>query len=198
MKFGFANHPIRSWGPPAFGVCAIVASCFYAISRQSRVESGIRELETVGATLGRSAGVLKGAVASPERLKEIRDRKIDLTARKEDARKPGLLQAELMQSARNVNLDVREILPVASTSGTVQSTGEFVYPMYRVSVVGTYRQIAEYIEACSNQRLPARVKSFRVSVATGSDGKPRNALLAEITVEGFLLPDAAGEESSQG
>lgn len=186
---------MRRWAPPIFGVSAVVAACVYTVTRQSRVDSGIRELETLSATLDQSAGVLEGAVITPEKQDELRRKKETLLARSEEVQKPGLLQAELMQSARDAHLEVREILPV--TSGQSNSK-DGVLPTYRVSVAGTYRQIAEYMEACTTQRLPARVKQFRVSHAISSDGKLTGMLLGEITVEGYSSRDNGSEGAGKG
>ena len=194
MSGSLAFRMLQRWAPPILGVSAVVASCVYVVTRQSRVDTGIRELEILSATLDQSAGVLEGTVISPGKQKELHRKKAELQARSEDVRKPGLLQAELMQSARNANLEVREILPVAGQSG---STDE-VYPTYRVSVAGTYRQIAEYVEACATQRLPARVRRFKINHVLSADGNLTGTLLGEITVEGFSWRELESEGAGNG
>lgn len=195
MRQSFTGQDIRNWIAPLLGLFAIVIASGFAATRPYRLEEGINELATIGVTLNQSAQVLERTVTSPEQRSELREKMQDLTRRTEEARKPGLLQAELMQSARNGYLEVREILPV-STGQIDPSSAEL--PKYRVSVAGSYRQIAEYMEACTRQRIPARVRSFRVNHATNPDGSPSGLLLAEITVEGFLLEESPQNNEHTG
>ncbi|GMU33709.1 MAG: hypothetical protein HS101_17885 [Planctomycetia bacterium] len=195
MRQSFTRQNLRNWSAPLLGLLAIVFAAGFAVTRPYRLEKEINELAMIGATLNQSAQVLERTVTSPEQRSELREKMQDLTLRAEEARKPGLLQAELMQTARNGHLEVREILPV-STGHIDTSRAEL--PKYRVSVAGSYRQIAEYMEACTRQRIPARVRSFRVSHATNPDGSPSGLLLAEITVEGFLLQESPQNNEHTG
>jgi len=195
MRQSLTAQNIRNWSAPVLGLLAIVVAAGFALSRPYRLQKEINELATIGATLNQSAHNLERTVTSPGQRSELREKMQDLARRTEEARKPGLLQAELMQTARNGYLEVREILPV-STGQMDPSRAEL--PKYRVSVAGNYRQIAEYMEACTRQRIPARVRSFRVSHATNPDGTPSGLLLAEITVEGFLLQETPQNNEHTG
>lgn len=180
---------IKVWLPSLAGVCLVFISAGYAWSIKTSAAQEIDRLHELGSSLNSAAQDVRGTL-SPDEVKTLEDKQKDLRARMDDATKPGLIQAELLASARKVQLEIREIQPVAAgakTSGA--STANF-----RVSVTGTYQRIAEYLQLCRSQRLPVRVTALRLIRRTDEKGRPLEKLTADITVEAFqpVEPDKQG------
>lgn len=186
-----ALRTIKQWVPASIGLAIVVASLIFAVTRQSAVTQDIQQLTQLGENLTQTADIARQGARTPSEARELQSEKDDLQTRLRDATMPGLVQAELMAAARAAQLDVREIQPLTGSTPAGSSTSN-AYPGYRVSVRGSYPQIAEYMTACKDLRLPARVRSFRVSpvAAVAPDGQPvvgqKGILTAEITVEAFV------------
>jgi hypothetical protein len=177
------GRKIRAWLPAALGILSVVGAGAFATLRQSRAADDIARLDGVGSELSKAAAHVQSAAMSPGAGRVIRARREVLTTRMQDAMKPGLYQAELVKAARDIGLSVREIRPEGqrhASPGEVRQD----YPAYRVSVFGSYRHIAEFMESCKTLRLPARVRTFRVSAPTGQEQRS-DQLSADITLEAF-------------
>lgn len=179
-----AMNVFKPWFAPAISVCVVVLAAGYALSKQQRAAANIRELEHLAAQLSGVSGQAQASAMSPQDAKELRAQRQDLERRMEESAKPGMVQAELMASARKAGLDVREVQPIAAGSGANRAAG-FRSSSYRVSVQGSYAQIAEYMQLCKAQRVPARPTDFRVSPALQDSGGRAAGLRAEITMEAF-------------
>ncbi len=174
---------IKVWLPPVAGLCLVFVSAGYAWSIKTSAAEEIDRLHELGCSLNNAAQDVQGAL-SPDEAKKLEDKDKDLRSRMDDAKKPGLIQAELMASARKAQLEVREIQPVAAAAKTPGApTASF-----RVSVTGTYQRIAEYMQLCRSQRLPVRVTALRLIRLTNEKGRPLEKLTADITVEAFQPP----------
>jgi hypothetical protein len=101
---------------------------------------------------------------------------------------------QLSEAARNLNLSVIEILPVAQ-QGVDAVTA---LPRYRVMVQGDFRSIAAYMQGCTSQHIPTRVVSFdiRPDAAAGNTADVSGRLRATITIEAFL--DTGKESPGEG
>lgn len=182
---------MRAWLPPLVGLCIVLVSAGYAWSLKTTAAQEIDQLQELGATLDSAVQSAQGIMLSPAECRQLEEREKNLRLRIEDVKKPGLVQAELMASARKAQLNVREIQPIAGakTAGAAVPS----CPNYRVSVEGSYRQIAEYLHLCKNQRLPVRVTGLRMGRSADNNGQLSDTLTADITVEAFEPPVAKKE-----
>lgn len=191
----------RGWLPALFGVLAVLAASVYVVARQSAVREGITELRQLSDRLSEAAAIAQSTVLTSEKVALADARREELEQRIREAHMPGLIQAGLMDSAREANLNVREIQP-AHAAQQRGDNGAAAFPSYRVRVSGTYQQIADFMQICKTQRLPARVTAFHMTNETNQEGEavlysatregtPRQILAAEITVEVFQLPHSA-------
>jgi len=174
---------VKGWGPPVASVCAVILACGFALSKQNRAAAGIHELSLVGMSLSNAARDAQAGNMSQADTKVLESQRAELRNRMNEASKPGLVQAELIESARKTGLDVREVQPIAASTNGAKNV--IVNPSYRVSVQGNYSQIAEYMQICKEQRVPVRPTGFRVNSALDDNGKPSRALRAELTMEAF-------------
>jgi len=181
---------IKSWLPPLVGLGIVFVSAGYAWSIKTSAAKEIGQLRELGSTLDSAAQNVSSTMLSPEDARKLDEKEADLRRRMEDVKKPGLVQAELMASARKAQLDVREIQPIAA-SGKPMGAALSSCPNYRVSVAGTYQQIAEYMQMCKFQRLPVRVIGLHLGRQADEKGRPAERLTADITVEVFKPPQAA-------
>jgi len=182
-------------------VGSILVAAAYTTTRQSRAADQIRELSGLGAHLTKAASQAQAGVLTAAQSAELESRLADLQRRMKDSREPGLVQAELMSSARRAGLEVREVQPMNLPQKGSGQDGRTLYPAYRVSVEGRYTQIAQSLADCRRQQLPARAAAFRLGPVAEDDGgtspasaeAPRTAprLRAEITMEVFVPPPSA-------
>ncbi|MFQ5412271.1 MAG: hypothetical protein ACE5EC_08225, partial [Phycisphaerae bacterium] len=68
------------------------------------------------------------------------------------------------------------------------------FPHYRITMRGSYQQIAEYMRKCAWQRIPVRVVGFSLGPADDTSARRAGTLEARITVEAFH----AGEGIARG
>jgi hypothetical protein len=181
---------LKAWLPPIAGICAVFISAGYAWSIKTSTAKEIGQLHELGTTLDSAAQDVNSTMLSPEEVRKLEHIEADLRHRMADVRQPGLVQAELMASARDSQLDVREIQPIAPT-GKIAGAAAPACPHYRVSVAGGYQQIAEYMQKCKSQRLPVRVIGFRLGRPNDEKGRPTEKITADITVEVFQPPQPA-------
>ena len=179
---------LKAWIPPLAGLCIVFVSAGYAWSLKTSAAQEINQLHELGTTLDSAVQSAQGVMLSPEDCRTLEKRESHLRQRIEDVRKPALVQAELMASARKAQLNVREIQPIAAAK--TPGAEEPSCANYRVSVTGSYQQIAEYLHLCRSQRLPVRVVGLRMGRAADSNGQLTDTLSADITVEAFEPPAA--------
>lgn len=187
---------VRRWLPVAASIGALALASVYALSREKVAAEGIREMNYLGTTLSDAAQQARDGTRSREELGRLVAEKNDLQKRMAESLEPSLVQAELMKSAKEAGLTLREIQPVKATpESRVAVPG---YPRYRIRAGGNYQQIAEYLQLCSRQRLPARVVEFSVRPPPQEDAAQSGALAAEITVETFQPPAKGQKEEAPG
>lgn len=179
---------LKAWLPPLAGLCVVFISAGYAWSLKTTAAHELDQLQELGSNLDTAAQDVGAKMLSPEEARKLEEKEADLQRRMEDVKKPGLVQAELMASARKAQLDVREIQPIAVTKTAGAATPSC--PNYRVSVMGSYQQIAEYMHLCKTHRLPVRITSLRMGRQMDEKGRPADQLTADITVEAFQPPEA--------
>jgi hypothetical protein len=199
---------IQSWLVPSAVMLAAAVGLICLLVRSAGAGQSIREFAAIGGNLSEVAGRAVSGVLSPQQAKALDEQNLDLAQRLEDAQKPGLVQAQLVEAAGQAALRVREIRPsgqggAASAQGANGANGAagasaaVVYPRYRVSVEGGYQHIAGYMDEIRRQRLPARIVGFRVAPPSGPDGMASDTLWAEIEVEAYLPPARRAQEVRQ-
>ena len=182
---------IREWVPAAASICAVLLTAAYAVTKESSAAERIRDVGQLASTLTDAAQAAEKTARSAEEIAELKQKRTYVEQRMEDSRKPSCVVAELTETARKTGLAVREIQPFSSGGrGTGQQDQRKEYPQYRIQVRGTYIQIAEYMDRCSGQRLPARVREFRVGRTAGHETADGPELTAELVVEVFQPPEA--------
>jgi Tfp pilus assembly protein PilO len=167
-----------------------------ALSRKAHAAQGIRQASELGDSLTAMATIAQDRTLGQADLRQLEALEKDLQARMADAREPSLVQAELMQSAGKAGLVLREIRPAPEVNRPGGKDTVPNYKRYRVSLTGTYRQVAEYMQLCSRQRLPARAVEFRVRPVEPGEWAEDVALIADITVEAFQPFDHTANKRS--
>jgi Tfp pilus assembly protein PilO len=188
---------MKEWAPAAVSVCAVLLTAAYAVTKESRAADGIRDASTMASTLSDAARNAERTARSAQQIEELKQRRTDLEQRMADSRKPSCVVAELTETARNVGLVVREIQPSGNAGrASGQQDQHIDYPQYRIRVHGTYVQIAEYMAQCGSQRIPARVREFRIGRVSGQEQVEAGKLAAELIVEVFqpLDPEKPGNK----
>lgn len=183
------TRTLRKWLPCTGGVLFVFGAICFAASRLAATRQDISELTALSAQLGEAARVMCASTMAPEKSDELQAQQEDLRQRVREAGMPALVQAELMSTARTAGLDVKEIQPVAAPGQGRDKGGEASGSGYRVQVSGSYQQVAEYMLICRRQRLPARVRAFRIIRPLTEDGRPAPLLTADITLESFRPAD---------
>ncbi len=179
------NVEAKSLLPAVGAICLVIAATVYALSRKAEVAEGIGEMRRLASTLNDSAQNAEREALSPDEIETLRSRHRELTERMRDSVKRGLVASQLSEAVREVGLSVLQIQPIASQSRQAPVAGTVDYPQYRVSMRGSYQQIAEYMERCSRQRIPVRVVGFHLGPADDSTARRLGVLDAQITVEAF-------------
>jgi len=186
---------VKTWVPAVAGVTALVLALCLVHSRRAMAAARIDTLGLVACDLSESAERVQALTRRGEDLIDVDQRRKELDRRMADSCMPGLVQAQLMSAARKVGLQVHGIQPITAAIRLPGSAGPPAYPNYSVSVSGEYRQIAEYMDACTRQPLPARVKRFAVARQKDEAGGVRKGLEAEITVEAFQPASPIGNKA---
>ncbi|MBI5762300.1 MAG: hypothetical protein HZA51_02110 [Planctomycetes bacterium] len=176
---------IRMWAPPVAVIGAVLASANYGFSKRGIAAERVQELKQIGSRLSQASELITLGTVRPETLAEIKSLRQDVELRMSESAKPGVVQGQLVASARSTGLELREVRPMTEHSGP-QTSSAAVFPAYRVTVEGSYRQIAEFMQACKVQRVPARVASFQIAPAVDMQGKPKGRLKADLVMESFL------------
>jgi len=175
------SNAIREWAGCAIAIALVVAAAAYTLMRGSRVGSDIQSLRSAADTLNSSAIQAPASVVDASLIERLAAQRDELEARLRDSTKQGLVVTQLSEEARRSGLRVVEIQPRRAPG----AWGSSQFPLYRVSVEGTFEAIATYMDGCRGQRIPARVVEFGV-VPTESDGiRDTASLRADITVEAF-------------
>lgn len=189
MTRGSTNAILREWLPAALGATFVVGASVFAMAQRGAAREAITELHQLSDTLMATAAMTQATAISPDPVTDLPRRRAELESRAGEAMQPATIQAELMTTARAARVNVREIQPVP-TAARADAVGTS-YPAYRVRVSGDYAQIAEYMQRCKAQRVPARVVRFTLTPELNSDGAASALLAADITVEIFQLPTEA-------
>lgn len=183
---------IREWWPLAGALVALTIATGYAVSRSSQAAEGIQKANDLGASLSHAAAEVRDSTLAQDDVQRLSDQKRDLQQRLADTKQPSLIQAELVKSAKEAGLTLREIQPIrGSTAGKKESDS---LAQYRLTMQGTYPQMAEYLRCCTTQRLPARVVTLDLRPVR-REGEESARLTADITVEAFQ--PAAGAAKTQ-
>lgn len=185
---------IKEWLPAAVSIAVVVVTSIYAVTKRSDAAEGIEVANQLATALTDVAARAETGSMSGEDLDTLRQQRADLTRRMEEAGKPGVVVQSLTRLARDTGLSIHEIRPTAKR-GADQSD-EAVYPLYLIRVGGSYRRIADFMEACEGHRVPARVCGFSVRNAATPEQPNATGLMADITVEAFTSAKSA--ESSGG
>lgn len=182
---------LREWLLPGTAVAAMCVTMVCAVIAYSDAGSTLKQFDRVGVFLSDVATRAVAGTMSPQQVKATETESLDLEQRMQDSRKPGLFQAQLVDTAGAAKLRVREIRPMPSQSpsaapGTAADAPAF--PVYRVSVDGGYREIAAFMDDVKRQRLPARVLGFRVLTILREPDSDAAGLPAEIDIEAYQPP----------
>ena len=185
---------IREWLPAVLVVCALTLTTSYAVLKKTSAAQDISELENLGALLSDAAELAENGALSQEETDRLTSQRKKLEDRMADTLEPSLVQAELMKSATKAGLVLREIYPTKQPGTSTARNKSTGYPRYRVLVAGSYTAISEYMQLCSRQRLPARVREFQVRPSPSEAGERSNTLVADIVVEAFRQESQVKEE----
>ncbi len=188
-------YGMTEWLPAAGAMCLVCVAVGYALMRRGEVAEGIRRMSELGATLTTTADAAVVGVRTPEEIEQLQARARDLQLRFEDSRRAGVVVSQLSEAARAAGLNLLAIEPMPSAPNAAAATKN-LYPKYRVSVAGHYRDIASYLSGCTRQRIPARVVEFRIEPCAAGTIGAADELAAVVQVEAFC-PDAdAAKEST--
>lgn len=185
---------IREWFLPGMAVAAMFATSAFALIAYSDAGTTLKHFNRVGVFLSDVATRAVAGTMTPQQVKATEDESFDLEQRMQDSRKPGLFQAQLVDTAGAAKLRVREIRPMPSQGASIgpgPATDALALPVYRVSVDGGYREIAAFMDDVKRQRLPARVLGFRVLTVVRESDSDVAGLPAEIDIEAYQPPAAA-------
>lgn len=180
---------ILAWIPAIASVALVIASLCFTISRQLRNAETVDQVRRLGANLTEVAGRAMSGILSPQQASAIETRRADLEQRFADSVKPALQQSQLVDAAAAEGLVVREIQPISSGTPRTFNPGNKkepqILPTYRVLIDGDYRKVSSYMDKCRSLRLPARVTSLHMGMATDPQGKATDILRAELILEIF-------------
>ena len=189
----------KDWFPAIGALFAVMVGAAYTVAAAAQVSGNIQEMKHLGAALTDTATGVEIGVLSSEQIEIVQSRRRDLEGRMNDSHKQGLVVSQLSEAARKAGLAILEILPIRSSGAAVRHDDLRTSPIYRVSLRGKYRQIAEYMQNCTGQRIPVRVIGFRITPVQPENGQGRAEILrAKITVEVFLSPSPAIEKLKGG
>jgi hypothetical protein len=185
---------VKEWFPAIASVLAVLLTASYAVTRQSRAAEEIADIRRLANSLASDVDLAARTTPSPAEMDSLEEHRHDLEARMRDSCKPGLVVSALTETAREAGLIVREIQPMHVSGGRPGSPGE-AYPKYIITVQGEYRRIAEYMDLCACQRLPARPCAFRITQPEEGRRYADGTLVAAMTVEAFQPLSGSEEET---
>ncbi|HPF39907.1 MAG TPA: hypothetical protein P5081_02030 [Phycisphaerae bacterium] len=184
---------IREWIGCAIAIALVVGTAVYTLVRGASVGADIRTLRMAADSLNQTAQQAPTAVIDANELDRVSRMRADFQARLRDSQKLGLVVSQLSEEARRAGLHTVEIQP-----SRPRDINNARYPLFRVTVVGDYQRIANYMGGCRDQRIPARVVDFTITPA-GTDAAPTPGLLrADITVEAFTSDVVATTGGTNG
>lgn len=192
MMFARDTH-IREWIPAGMAVAAVLITAAYAVTKTLHAQEGIRRAGNLASALSNTATTAESTTLTAEQIAELKTRRDDLEERVREAGRAGCVVAQLTETARAEGLSIQEIQPLHSTgrNGAAQET--FAYPRYRIIVQGTYQQVAEYMDRCKSQRIPARVMEYRIARTASREASAGGQLTADIIVEAFQSQAGAAQ-----
>lgn len=185
---------IREWLVPWTAVAALCVTAVCAVIAYSDAGTSLKQFDRMGVFLTDVAARAVAGTMTPQQVKAMEMESLDLEQRLQDSRKPGLFQAQLVDTAGAATLRVREIRPMPSQNGpggSGMATDAAALPVYRVLVEGGYRQIAAFMDDVKRQRLPARVLGFRILAVVREANSDATGLPAEIDIEAYQPPAPA-------
>ncbi|MCK6457467.1 MAG: hypothetical protein L6Q92_13185 [Phycisphaerae bacterium] len=145
-----------------------------------QVASMIAEMNATSAQAMRASSELRERCVPADERARIAALEKDMADRFRDAKNPALVVAGLSETCRRFHTTVHEIVPVPSDRpGNPHAKAA---RRYRLIVSGTYRQLAELLDGCATQRLPARIIELQIEPAAGDPARP---LRAQVIVECF-------------
>lgn len=154
---------------------------------QGDLERSVRELNTKSEQALLTAVELNRRCVKADERQRVSALQADIEARLRDLESPAMVVAGLSETCRRFGVTVMEISPVMAEPGAAPTSplSANAAKRYRLVLGGTYRQLAELLDGCARQRLPARVREFSISpvAPTGSDHR----LTAELVLECFRL-----------
>jgi len=168
----------------AFGL--LVGATAYTWMHVRQVRANIRQINNLAKSLSSTAAGVEHGVLSPEQAAEVEARRSELIVRMRDSTKQ--IVPQLSEAARKAGLDILGIKPILNQARRKPTQQNNEYPNYRVTVQGSYRRIAEFMQGCSHQRIPARVTAFRIQ-PSAQQGHGQT-LKGEITIEAFRAQQA--------
>ena len=185
----------KEWLPAVLSVASVIGTGGYAVTRQSQAAAGIQSLLNTGSTLSTAASVAQGGVVSQQDTEALDKSFQELDQRMKDSRQPGLVQAQLVEFARSLELEVREVQPIVGAGGKKGQAS--IYPAYRVAVAGKYAPIAEYMNALPKQRIPGRIIGLRLGAQRDDTTGATIGLTADMMVEVFQQVDPQSMSAAQ-
>ena len=186
---------LKDWLPAMLSVASVLGTGGYAVTRQSQAAEGIQSMLSTGSTLSTAAAAAQEGVVSLQDTEALDKTFQELDQRMKDSRQPGIVQAQLVEFARSLELEVREVQPIAGAGGKKGQAS--IYPAYRVAVAGKYAPIAEYMNALPKQRIPGRIIGLRLGAQRDDTTGATNGLTADMTVEVFQQVDPQTIQAAQ-
>ncbi len=185
----------RDWLPAAVSIAVVIVTGIYAVTKRSEAAEGIEVANQLATALSEIAERAESGSLSEDDLQALRGKRDDLESRMEDAGKPGVVVQALTRLARDKGLSVLEMRPTVNHGAGGKGKAEF--PLYQLRVGGSYRRIADFMEACERHRVPARVCGFSIRNAATPERPDATGLLADITVEAFMPAKKSETASAQ-
>ena len=189
---------LNHWLVAAASFSTVVVAGWFAYSAYQATGASIHRLTTLGNALSETSRLARDAARAPQEQQALLVRNTELQARIQECAKPSLVVAEISENTRAVGASVLEIKPIdlpASAGPATSSVGP-IFPRYHVSIVGNYRQVAEFMRHCARQRLPVRVAEFNMTRVNAPKGA-QPVLRADIVVESYQAPRPAVEGGPQ-
>lgn len=181
----------RNWTPVGFSIVVAGLGLAFALTQRSRAGESIKTLAALGNSISSVAQQATQGTRSPTDIADLEAEKRYLEQRLKDCQQPGLVHNSISETVRKIGARIREVKRVATPlprgGGRVSP-----YPRFLVALDGTYRQIAQFMGSCSQERLPIRVVAFSIARSDSYDAGQATILSADITVESFdpdMSPD---------
>lgn len=174
---------LKTWGPVVASFSAVIIATGFVFSKASAAREVISTAIAVGSSLSTVATQVTQGVLSPDEADSLKLNRKELEARLEDASRPSLLVSQISECARESGAVVREIKPILATRA--KGAEQEAFPRYRVALDCSYRELADFMDACATVRLPSRVIQCQIVRSGDPEIGTASLLKAEITLEAF-------------